>query len=108
MKSTEERLGYWRQHVETFEHGGLKRQEYCQANGITVSGLDYWRRRFRELDPADPPSSNGWIPLKIGDDSILDPGSVLCLKIGRLAIEVRPGFNRELLVDVLRAVGSIC
>ena len=108
MKATEERLGFWLQHVEAFERGDLRRKEYCQGNGITLHRLDYWRRRLRQTDPTTSQSPKSWIPLNVTDDSILESESGLRLRMGRLSIDVRPGFDRELLTDVLRVVGSVC
>lgn len=35
----------WRRLVSIFEAGGESRREFCQAHGVNMSTLDYWRRR---------------------------------------------------------------
>jgi hypothetical protein len=35
----------WRRLVRIFEVGGESRREFCQAHGVSMSTLDYWRRR---------------------------------------------------------------
>jgi hypothetical protein len=38
----------------------------------------------------------------------MGPEAGIRLRIGRLSIEVAPGFDHELLADVLRVAGSAC
>jgi hypothetical protein len=108
MKSNRELAESWRKHMQAFESSGLTRNGYCQRNGINVYQLDYWRRRIKKSNPPGLASENGWIPLRVRDDQASEKGSGVCLRIGRLAIEVKPGIDRELLTDILRTIGPIC
>jgi len=108
MKSNQEIAESWRKHVQAFESSGLTRNGYCQRNGVNVYQLDYWRRRFKKSKPPGPSPADTWIPVRVRDDQASEKGSGVCLRISRLAIEVKPGFDRELLTDVLRTIGPIC
>jgi hypothetical protein len=108
MKSNQELTESWRHRVQAFESSGLTRNGYRQRNGIKVHQLDYWRRKFRKLNSTDRGPAGGWIPLKIREDQAIERGSGVCLRIGRLEIEVKPGFDRQILTDVLGIVDPIC
>jgi len=108
MKSNPEVTRSWRKHVQEFESSGLTRNRYCQGTGIKVYQLDYWRKKLRKLDATGKGAAKGWIPLQIRDDQEIEKGSGVCLRIGRLSIEVKPGFDRQLLAEVIRIVDPIC
>ena len=45
---------------------------------------------------------------EVADQAIAGTGTGIRLRIGRLAIDVEPGFDPKLLADVLRVAGSAC
>ena len=108
MKSNPERREYWRQQVAAFESSGLTREEYCQRNGHKVHQLDYWRKRFKQSETIDQGQAGKWIPLHVTDDPTVDRSSGVCLRVGRMTIEIMAGFDREILSDVLRILDPIC
>jgi hypothetical protein len=108
MKSTQDNREHWRQQVREFEVSGLSRQSYCDQKQIKIYQLDYWRKKFGKAESVEPISTKSWIPLAVRDDRAAEETSGICLRIGRLAIEVKPGFDRELLAEVLRVVDPTC
>ena len=38
----------WEQLVASYEQGGLSRKDFCAHASISVTSLDYWRRKLRE------------------------------------------------------------
>ncbi len=105
MKATEETTAYWRQQVQAFENSGLKRTAYCAQNQIKLFQLDYWRKKFSKPKGESP--KTGWIPLRIKEGKA-QVAAGFCLRIGKLEIQIRRGFDRELLAEVLHVVGQAC
>jgi hypothetical protein len=105
MKASEETTAYWKQQLDEFQKSGLSRTAYCEQNQIKVFQLDYWRHKFTKRK--NESSKPGWIPLRIKESSAEKSGGIR-LRIGKLEIEVRRGFDRELLAEVLRVVGPAC
>ena len=98
----------WQRHVQAFERSGMTRRHYCEQNQIRLYQLDYWRKKVRKVNSvAETPTTN-FIPVRIRDDQAVGQSSVICLRVGRLAIEVRPGFDRDLLAEVIRVVDPTC
>ena len=109
MKASEELSKYWHHHVEAFAGSGLSRVAYCQKNQINTYQLDYWRRKFKGVEPTGGSDArNVWVPVEVREEEGAGPGDGIRLRIGRLTIEVKPGFDRELLTAVLRVVGPVC
>jgi hypothetical protein len=105
MKASAETTAYWKQQVQAFQKSGLTRTAYCEQNQIKIFQLDYWRHKFTK--PKDVSSRPGWIPLRIKENAV-DRSAAIRLRIGKLEIEVKRGFDRELLAEVLRVAGPAC
>jgi hypothetical protein len=75
----------------------------CEKNGLKVSTLDYWRQRLGDVKEKEK-KERGWISVQIQDES----ESGVDLRIGKITVTVKPGFDRTLLTDVLRILGAQC
>ena len=103
MKRNPEVASYWRQQIEVLKSSGLSRRAYCEKNQIKLSTLDYWRQKLsRSEEQADGTSEGGWIPVRIRDD---EPSGI-DLRIGRVTIVVKPGFDATLLTELIRTIGA--
>src|SRR5512141_3439294 len=108
MKASQEVVERWKRLVESFERSGMTRRTYCDRNHIKRYQLDYWRRRFRRAERVAPATGDSWIPLQIREDRSTGPTAGVHLRVGAIEIEVQPGFDRQLLADVLSVVGASC
>jgi hypothetical protein len=105
MREDSEKNEYWRQHVQALQECGLSRRAYCEQHQIKLSQLGYWSRKFI---PTAKPNGSGhkaaWIPLQVSEDGLTG----IDLRIGRITIAVKPGFDPSLLADILRTLNAIC
>ena len=109
MKTRQERLEFWKGHIAGLSKSGLSRRAYCQQNDLSISTFDYWRMKLKTPATAlheRSQSHDRWVTLQVADESTPDSG--IRLRIGRVTIEVDPGFNRELLAEVIKIAGSAC
>jgi len=109
MRFTQEQCQQWSQLAESFEGSGMTRRRYCELKQIRIHQLDYWRKKLRRLNRLPQPSPKNWIPLQVREDQWA-PGqtSGISLRIGRLTIEVKRGFDQDLLAEVIRVVDPLC
>jgi hypothetical protein len=101
VKRNPEALNYWRQQIEEMKASGLTRKAFCEKNQIKLSTLDYWRQK---LSAPEEKNETGWIPIKIADDS----SSGIEMRVGRITIAVKPGFDRTLLMELLQTISAPC
>jgi hypothetical protein len=92
-------MEYWRHQIEQYEASGQTREAYSAAQGIKLHTLDYWRRKFTRT-PEVKRSGDSWLPVKIFEEESVS----IDLNVGKVRITVRPGFNQELLCEVLRVL----
>lgn len=109
MKARAEQARYWQGQVQRYENSGLSRRQYCEQQQIQVWQLDYWRRkRNQSLVASKSEKRREWIPLEICEERQAGIGSGIELRLGRVEIEVKPGFDRRLLAELLQVVGAAC
>lgn len=99
MQSTyEESRLLWSSRVKAFKASGLAQAEFCKNNDYKIKQFNYWLRKFRKLDMAPQGNELKWIPVNVTEQKTNDS---LLIKIGAAVIEVRPGFNKYLLSDIV-------
>ncbi len=108
MGFTREECEQWTQLAQAFEGSGMSRQRYCELKQIKIHQLDYWRKKLRRQNRLPQSSLKSWIPLELCDDHLPERTSGICLRIGRLTIEVKRGFDQALLAEVIRVVEPLC
>jgi hypothetical protein len=105
MRENPGKTNYWTQQVQALKESGLSRRAYCEKNQIKLSMLGYWCQKLNPSARANKTvHESGWIPLQIGED---EPSGI-DLRIGRITIAIKPGFDPSLLTDVLRTINTLC
>jgi len=101
MQQKENKSALWERRRAQYRNSGLSRRAFCEKHHLKRSTLDYWFCRLGrqqrecglvELNPA----------------SIAPPTPSVVLSLGRdCRIEIRAGFDPQLLTEVARALGGL-
>lgn len=95
----------WSERMVSWEKSGLTQPEFCKQHNITLASFGYWRTRLKKLaQDSDTERPVNFHPVKVRQDN--SRGLTLTIN-GHCSIEVQPGFDRCLLIDVIQAVQSI-
>lgn len=94
----------WNQRMNDFETSGLTGTQWCAKQNIKLNQFRYWRRKLRMTRPAHLSNGN-WATLQIEDKN--EDHESLLVHYGHARIEVRSGFNPDLLADVIRVLHSL-
>ena len=134
--SQSDRRSYWQGVLQEQIASGVSIRGWCAANGVNIHTFQYWRSRLSEAAPpvetnrspvvAEPPVSN-WLEVvpasvkrskqenghkhkkKSSVSSLVgSPGSAICLQVGRVSVDVGPGFDASLLTRVLDLLEARC
>jgi hypothetical protein len=102
------RLQEWIARITDFKASGLTMSAWCEMHDQTIHQLKYWLRKTNQLSSSEP-SSASWLPLAIArppaESSSL---ASYVVRVGQAGIEVKAGFNPELLREIVRALESPC
>jgi hypothetical protein len=97
----------WNKTLKEFAESGLPAKTFAEKNGIKPNSL-YWQLRKRRSasgsvteEPQDRPV---FIPV------ISEPAGTgkISVTVGHATINIEPGFDQQMLADVVRALGAVC
>lgn len=121
MSSKQERTEHWAGLVADQQSSGLCMAAWCRNQSIPFSTFDYWRRQVLSVPSAKSTSSPQkhatapeWLSVSVAEDSSIPPASghstsdVLSLRVGKVTLDVAPGFNSAFLADVLCVLEARC
>jgi hypothetical protein len=94
----------WLGRVREWKAGGLTAEEYAQGRGFQGSTLRVWASRLRQI--AKEPSTPSVRIARVTVARRAPGSSTVVLAVGKARIEVRPGFDRSLLREIVEAIGG--
>jgi len=103
-----ERREEWRRRVAEFRASGQSGLAWCAAQGIKPHLLYYWAKRFPPAENADGDGETQWLPVDVSDSFGRQSSGCLLVRVGNAVVEVAPGFNPQLLADVVRTLTGLC
>jgi transposase-like protein len=104
----QQRLQEWTTRITDFKTSGLTMSAWCEAHDQTIHQLKYWLRKLNHFSSSTP-SSTTWLPLPIASPPAESSSpSTFLVRVGHAGIEVKAGFNPELLREIVRALGLPC
>lgn len=99
----------WRQRVLSQERSGLTQKAWCAREGLALSALALWRKRFREEDESGGiVDGQALVPIVVREPSVRElstahgGGEVIVIESGLLRLRVPPGTNTHWLGSLLR------
>lgn len=96
----------WANRIGEYRQSGLSAREWCRANGVRPDRLKYWLSKVKANEKPDSVDMR-WSELQVVEsDSLTDAG--IAVHVGSARIEVKAGFDRALLAEVLRVVSAAC
>ena len=104
-----ERQELWATRIAEYQASGQSVKEWCASHeGVSPRQLWYWLQKYKNQKEAFSNKSNQWLPIEISEQSSGVHGNSLLIRIGQAGIEVRPGFDPELLAQVIRVLVALC
>lgn len=110
MTTKEQRRTEWYARIENYRTSNLSMTAWCEAHHVTKEQLKYWLRKFKDNhSEAGGDLSPHWVPLKVSDPiQSTTAESSLVVRIGTVQIEILPGFDPQLLREVVQALELTC
>ena len=89
----------WRGIVREQGLSALSVNAFCTKHGYALHQFRYWKEKLRHQEPA-----LRFVPAVTAGQTPTDTD--LTLEIGKARIVIRPGFDRALLLEAVRALGT--
>lgn len=107
-KEREQKHLLWKERISEYESSGLSVPAWCKEQQIPAHQMRYWLRKFRDAETNHSKSDKAasrWVEL---DTPRLTPTSGVSLRVGSVVLDIQQGFDRQLLVEVVQVLTSIC
>jgi hypothetical protein len=96
----------WKQHIDSWQETGLTQVEYCRQHNLKHHQLVYWKKRFLKTE-----TDVSFVPLKLEDlldiPTQPDRTSLSLLINNHFKVEIRPGFDAQLLRQLIFALRGL-
>jgi len=96
----EEQQTTWVARIAAFKASGQSVPKWCAANNIKPHQLRYRLKKEAHVPTGAP---TWWLPLNLSDP---EP-SPISIKVGQAVIEVQPGFDPKLLLNVVSTLSRL-
>lgn len=97
----------WKARIADYQASGQRTSDWCAAHQVTPRQLAYWKKVFKDKPDETVAPKSQWLSVNV-DHQLAETESSLLVKVGSVAIEVRPGYNPSLLSDVVRTLKTLC
>ncbi len=84
----------WEERIRSYRASGQSLSEWCTENQVKPPRLRHWLRKFEYSEDAHPTS---WLTLSTEEGKQRS----ITVRVGRAEIDVPPGFDRQLLAEII-------
>lgn len=97
----------WRANIAAYKTSGKTQRAWCKQNNINYNTFKSWlQKEKKETDNYKQPAK--WLEIGIDQSDFIENTSSLTIQIGAASFTVKPGFDRQLLLDVVKTLVAIC
>ena len=94
-----ERSKLWSKRMRAFDRSGLTRRAWCLQEVVSLSSLDYWRRRLRT--EGEKPAL---VPIVVAEHSVSPKQGVVEIDVAGLRLRADSGLDATWQCSVLRGL----
>ncbi|UOE95078.1 IS66 family insertion sequence element accessory protein TnpB [Alkalihalobacillus sp. LMS39] len=94
----------WKQLITELRTSGQTQKDWCKANNVSIHNLKYWIKKVEGSHKKDSGTKPKWVPIRIEEPPPKVVNDTIQVKVGQATIDVKPGFDPDLLRDVVKAL----
>lgn len=91
----------WRELYKEYKASGLNMTAWCRENNVGKTTMHKNVTLFEKEYKAEP----DWVPLRIENKGSVE---TLSLNINEVTINIKDGFNKKTLEDILEVIRKVC
>jgi hypothetical protein len=108
--SDQEKWEMWEQRIANFEASNKSAAEWCRENGVANSTFCTWKQKVQDARKGkqeEVPAAS-WVEITTKEEEKCEPEATMTVRIGEIAIEVKAGYDEQLLQSLIRTVLPLC
>jgi hypothetical protein len=95
----------WIKRASEYNSSNMGAAEWCRINNLKKSQLWYWLKKFKDEDIK---IKTEWIEANVDAIEPSTYENTMVIKIGLASIEIKTGFDKLLLEDVVQMLYKLC
>lgn len=95
----------WKQLIADYRSSGLSAPAWCQQKQISIHKLRYWINKINRALPVEKTEQQWVSVLQSGPNA---SSSDITVKIANAEISISEGFNKQLFLEVVQVLPSLC
>jgi len=102
----QELASLWEQRFAQFDTSGQTVAAWCKEQSLRENQFYYWRRKLRSGQDKEQPVK--WLAVNLGQGQ--QPritADAIRLTVGQVTVQVRPGFDQDLLREIIGVLTSL-
>lgn len=96
----------WEVRVAAYRASDQSVSEWCKCNDVGKGQMYYWLGKFRDESMASTSPEPAWVSIEV--DGLKEPECCLLIRVGKATVEVKLGFDKALLKDVVQTLVMLC
>ena len=104
--TSNERRELWEKRLADHAASGQRITAWCEENSITLRQFYYWRRKLG-IEHLEKKRPIKWLSLECESPLLNVAEDAIAVHVGRAAVELRKGFDRELFGEIIRVLQTI-
>jgi len=97
----------WRQIIERQQNSGMTVARYCRDRGVTECSFYAWKKRLRRSLPSRPKQLPTPAFVEVTPSNPAQTDAIEILLRGSRRLRVGPGFDRQLLLDLIHTLEAL-
>jgi hypothetical protein len=98
----------WVKRTSEYKASGMGVSEWCKISNVKKSQVWYWLKKFRDEKTTDKTKTQ-WMEANVENiKPTNNKENIVVIKIGPASIQIKPGFDKSLLEDVIKVMTKIC
>jgi transposase-like protein len=97
----------WRQIIESQQTSGMTVARYCRDRGVTECSFYNWKKRLRGASPSRPKHLPVPAFVEVTPSNPAKAGGIEILLCDSRRLRVSPGFDRQLLLDLIHTLEAL-
>lgn len=92
----QERRSLWATRIADYRASGQSQAAWCAQHGLKIHQFRYWLKKQSQTAEDTP---TRWLSLDLANAPVV-------IRVGQVTVEVQPGFDPDLLRDVVRTLAQ--
>ena len=110
MESKKELREKWEKCIKEYKESNMNISAWCKANNIKPTTFKNWLYKDRDKNKNKAKAEKAeWLPVEINNNDSLDnTEQTITINVGCASINVKEGFNKKLLQEIITVIKESC